>query len=179
MKLEIGSGYFPTPGFVHLDINAACAPDIVGRAFPLDLGNQTVSEIRAVDVLEHLSYRSTDAALAEWFRVLKKGGLLYVQVPDADEMVRQYVLDPERLRVRGAECGFDDRGFLINSLAFFLLGGHADQEHVRGGDDWRWNAHYALFSPGSLHGALERAGFVVTASETSAHPNLCVWARRP
>jgi SAM-dependent methyltransferase len=159
MRLEIGSGYFPTPGFVHLDVNAACSPDIVGRAFPLDLGNQTVAEIRAVDVLEHLSYRDTDAALAEWFRVLRRGGRIYVQVPDAEVMLRRFVADSDAIVQRARECGFDDGDDPMRSLAFLVLGGHADQEHVRGGDDWRWNAHYALFSLDSLYEALERAGF--------------------
>lgn len=81
MRLEIGSGYSPTPGFVHLDLNPmAPGVDLVGPAFPLDLPDGSVSEMRCVDVLEHLSYRDTAAALADWARVLVAGGRLYVQV---------------------------------------------------------------------------------------------------
>lgn len=177
MRLEIGSGYSPTPGFTHLDMNPnAPGVDIVGPAFPLPMATATVDEIRAVDVLEHLSYWNTEAALSEWARVLRPGGKLYVQVPDADLIMRWYVLEPARLIDRIPD------GLLripIIGAAWRLLGGHSDGVAVKSGDDWKLNAHYALFSPTSLRDALHATGFDVEQIEINGHPNiLCHAVRR-
>lgn len=177
MRLELGSGYCPTPGFTHLDLNPnAPDVDIVGPAFPLDLPNGECDEIRAVDVLEHLPYRQTAPALAEWNRVLRCGGKLYVQVPDAEAIMSWYVSEPHRLLERlPADVPRDREG----GAAWRLLGGQDDEVCARDGDDWRWNAHYALFSRDSLALALDTAGFVIDSLDTNGHPNLLCWARKP
>lgn len=177
MKLELGSGYHPTPGFVHLDLNPnAPDVDIIGPAFPLDLPDESVHEIRAVDVLEHLSYWDTDTALTEWARVLAPGGRLYVQVPDAELIMHWFVSFPELLIERLPE------GLPPTPLAgatWRLLGGHNDGVCAADGDDFRWNAHYALFSIRSLPEALARAGLRVESIDVNGHPNLCCWASKP
>lgn len=171
-KLELGSGFNPTPGFTTLDANPACNPDIVSPAWPIDLPDHSVSEIRAVDVLEHLSFRDTAAVLADWHRVLVKGGSIFIQVPDAELIMQWFVNEPERLAVRVGD------GLPHTALAgatWRLLGGHNDGVYVKDGQDWRWNAHYALFSQQSLTDALEEAGFAVVSMQVNAHPNiLCV-----
>lgn len=178
LRLELGSGYHPTPGFTHLDLNPA-APDvdIVGPAFPLpDVKDGTIAELRAVDVLEHLSYRDTAAALAEWTRVLQPGGRLYVQVPDADLIMQWFVAEPERLVERLPK---DLPQTPLAGATWRLLGGHADGEYVEDGGDFRLNAHYAMFSTASLTAALEAAGLATESIETNGHPNLLAWAVKP
>jgi predicted SAM-dependent methyltransferase len=44
--------------------------------------NETIDAVLASHVLEHFSYFDVDSVLAEWNRVLKIGGTLYVAVPD-------------------------------------------------------------------------------------------------
>lgn len=176
MKLELGSGYCPTDGFTHLDLNPnAPQVDIVGPAFPLDLPDASCDEIRAVDVLEHLQYRQTAPALAEWARVLRPGGKLYVQVPDAEQIMCWYVQEPHRLIERLPADVPQNRD---GGAAWRLLGGQDDDVCAKDSDDWRLNAHYALFSRDSLVMALDEAGFVIDTIETNGHPNLCVHARR-
>lgn len=176
-RLELGSGYHPTDGYFHVDLNPnapnldRCAP-----AYPLPwIQDGEVQEIRAVDVLEHLPYRQTDAALSEWARVLAPGGELYVQVPDAETIVRWYHNDRTKLLERLPD---DVPKTPEAGMAWRLLGGQDDGEYAKDGDDWRWNAHYALFSQSSLNEALFRAGFTVTRLETNGHPNLLVWAQK-
>lgn len=176
MRLELGSGYCPTPGFTHLDLNPnAPQVDIVGPAFPLDLADGVCDEIRAVDVLEHLPYRQTATALAEWARVLRTGGKLYVQVPDAETIMSWYVMEPHLLLERlPADVPQNREG----GAAWRLLGGQDDEVCAKDGDDWRWNAHYSLFSRDSLALALDEAGFVIDSLEINGHPNLLCWARK-
>jgi hypothetical protein len=59
-----------------------------------------------------------------------------------------------------------------------LLGGHADGSFVAAGDDFRWNAHYALFSVASLTEAVQLAGLKVVDCRVNAHPNILMTARK-
>lgn len=177
MRLELGSGYHPTDGFTHLDLNPnAPGVDIVGPAFPLQLDDATVDELRAVDVLEHLSYLDTATALDEWARVLRPEGRLYVQVPDAESIMRWYVRHPDKL-VERLPAALPQTP--LAGAAWRLLGGHADDVCATDGDDWRWNAHYALFSASSLAEHLHHAGLAVTSMNVNEHPNLMCWAVKP
>lgn len=81
MKLNIGCGWEIFPGWV----NADCAP-LPGVAVLCDFAttpwpftDNSFSEIRAVNVVEHLP--DTMAVLAEMHRVLKPGGLASIRVP--------------------------------------------------------------------------------------------------
>ena len=151
---RLGSGVSPTPGFTHLDTNPhAPKVDIVGSAYPLpdEVRTRMWHEIRAVDVLEHLSYRVVEAALDEWASVLWTGGRLFVQVPDAEEIMRTFVkLDNKRLpwTREGQECS------PLEGAEWRLLGGHADGCYVGDDDDWKWNAHYSFWSATSIYAAL-------------------------
>lgn len=175
-KLELGAGYHPTPGFITLDANPACNPDIVGPAFPLQLGDGTVGELRAVDVLEHISYRRTAEVLADWFRVLVPGGRLYVQVPDAALVMEWFVREPHRLMEKSAVANVPQTPLAM--AAWRILGGHEDGVYAKDPDSWQFNAHYAMFSPTSLRLALEDAGFVVRSLVVNDHPNICCTAEK-
>lgn len=177
-RLELGSGYDPTPGFLHLDLNpAAPGVDVVGSAWPLTaIPDGVVDEIRAVDVLEHLSYWDTPKVLADWARVMRPEGRLYVQVPDAETIMNWFVRQPQRLSDR-VPAGLPRTP--LAGATWRLLGGHLDGVYAHEGDDFRFNAHYSLFSRESLTAALVAAGFYVDSITVNAHPNLCVWAVRP
>jgi predicted SAM-dependent methyltransferase len=86
-KLHIG-GTVPRAGWEILNANPAACVDHVGKAEDLSrFEDHTFAEIYASHVLEHLGYQSAlSAALAEWHRVLKPGGLLMVSVPDLDTL---------------------------------------------------------------------------------------------
>lgn len=174
VRLEVGSGYSPTPGFMHVDINPQCPNvDWVGPADDLPWADATFAGLRAVDVLEHIPYAHTDRTLAEWARVMRAGAPLYVQVPDARTIMERYLVDPDGLVV----AHLADQPPIV-SAAWRLLGGHFDDHYTRGGDDWRRNAHYALFDARSIDIHLRRAGFTITNLTVNQFPNLLVDARK-
>lgn len=204
LKVELGSGYAPTPGFVHVDANTnlpltiGAYDGVCTRTEPhvdvhadvstwLPFEDATVDEIRAVDVLEHISYRRAPAALREWARVLAPGGRLYVQVPDFAEVVRWFTEDRDgKMHQRGrqlARAGVlhvdPDEAMLVDIAEVILLGGHDDGTHVHAGDDWTLNAHYSLWTAPKLRFELEAAGFEGGSITTNSHPNLCAWAVKP
>lgn len=184
-RLNLGCGYEPSPGWVRVDANEN-APDLdwCGDVRgPLPYEDGFFAEIKAVDVLEHLPWRDSIRSLTEWGRVLSPNGKLYVQVPDARTCVEWWLegagaptpgfpaarpWKPDHLR--------DE--LPIVSLAWRLMGGQEDGQFTRDGDDWRLNAHYALFDADYLTHCVEAAGLKVHSMRTNPHPNLLCWIRK-
>ena len=90
MKLQVGSsdvrGRYKGAEWLNLDIEPHKGVDIVADAsehIPLETGS--VDEIRCIHVLEHVTRDKYPLMLREMHRVLKPGGVLYVEVPDFKE----------------------------------------------------------------------------------------------
>jgi SAM-dependent methyltransferase len=84
IRLNIGCDRTQIAGFLGVDFNPDVDPDVLAEADNLPYEDNTVDEIYASHVLEHLPYGNT--ALQEWFRVLKPGGMVTVMVPDINEV---------------------------------------------------------------------------------------------
>lgn len=175
MKVELGAGDRPAPGFIAYDLNPRTA-DVIGSACDLPFRDGSVEALRAVDVLEHISYRRTQDALCEWARVCAPGAVLFVQVPDAGTIMEWYAsLNPKLRRVEN-----NRETTSIKGAEWRLLGGHDDGRYADGdaGDDWDWNAHHSLWEEHSLKAALLVAGFQTERLVRNDHPNLLCHARR-
>jgi predicted SAM-dependent methyltransferase len=85
VKLDIGSGISKRAGYKTVDNDESVNPDLVWdfeeHCFPY--ANNTVDEIRAHSVLEHIKPENKVKVLAELYRVLKFGGILDIKVPIA------------------------------------------------------------------------------------------------
>jgi hypothetical protein len=79
-KLNIGCGYDKRVGYLNVDMDPACNPDllITDNDFS-SLPRQHFDEVFAHDVLEHIRRAETGAALVEWADLLQVGGSLVVQ----------------------------------------------------------------------------------------------------
>jgi len=82
MKLEIGCGQRPTPGYIHNDLNAFEGVDIVGSPWDLDLDDNSLDEVLALGVIEHLTYEQVSETFRNVKRMLKSGGIFVFDVPD-------------------------------------------------------------------------------------------------
>lgn len=92
-EYEGGAGSPRLNGFTHVDIRAIPGVDIVcdvSKKIPLEDG--TVDEIRASHIIEHIHPNEVSAAIEEWHRVLKVGGLLRIYCPNAKKIADAYVL---------------------------------------------------------------------------------------
>lgn len=85
---EIGAGGRPVPGLeppaIQVDCFKAfgadtCAADFYGHACALPFHDHSLDYVLASHVLEHVA--NPVAALAEWYRVVRPGGILYIVVP--------------------------------------------------------------------------------------------------
>lgn len=120
-------------GFLTVDLRDVPDTDVLCDVSKLEpFQDATVEVAYASNVLEHFSIHETVNVLKEWHRVLKKGGKLYVSVPDFDAAVKLY-----------HKCG------LTPWLVFHLWG---DQKH-------ELNYHYVCFTFATLAKALTDAGF--------------------
>ena len=80
VRLNIGCGPDQPEGWVNLDSNPDEEPDIVADVRHLPFDDDSVDEIYASHILEHIDCR--EPVLEEWCRVLRPGGLITIAVPD-------------------------------------------------------------------------------------------------
>ncbi|HEY1109974.1 MAG TPA: PqqD family peptide modification chaperone [Opitutaceae bacterium] len=92
LKINLGSGRTPLPGWVNLDRRAADARVDFRWRFPL--ADACARQVYSSHVLEHLDYPA-DALhfLRECLRVLQPGAVLRLVVPDIGRMTTEYVAE--------------------------------------------------------------------------------------
>ena len=115
MRLHVG-GKQKMVGWKILNVQPGPGVDFVGDCSDLSaFDDQSVDEIYASHVMEHLGYREPlRKALREFHRVLKRGGTAKIGVPDFERLCRMYV-DPRH--------SADDRFFIMQ----MVFGGQVDE----------------------------------------------------
>lgn len=93
IKLNVGSGEYPVEGYVNIDKYYDKA-DVKADALHLPYENESVQEVLSSHLLEHFNRHEVKNALLEWYRVLKYGGKLVLEVPDFESII-QHWLDAE------------------------------------------------------------------------------------
>lgn len=146
MRLDVGSGGMRRDGYIGVDRNPDCHPDVIADVGALPFRAGTAEHVIAADVLEHVLPWQVGPTLAEWARVLAPGGRLSVRVPNLAELGRRIWR------------GEDVRDSIVN-----ILGGH------RWGDEGRWDCHHVGFTPETLRVALEAAGLSVLANDGASN----------
>jgi len=134
-QLHLGCGNRKLDGFVNVDVRDEVAPDIVASVRNLDpVGENSIDLIYACHVLEHVPRPELAETLAEWYRVLKPGGVLRISVPDFRTLAQLYI---------------------YNQVPMWLLIGalHGRQDH-------NWNKHFVTFDHHYLAWMLTEAGFI-------------------
>jgi len=95
LRVEIGSGPFPSPGYVHVDLDrAARHVEHRAAASALPFGDSTVEELLAIHILEHVHASALLPTLREWRRVLRPGGYAQIHVPDAATVFAAFLDSP-------------------------------------------------------------------------------------
>ena len=90
--LNLGCGARILDGFVNVDKYYE-APEVTNYdIFEIPYQNN-VSLIFCSHVLEHLPIRHAKMALVNWYSSLKKGGKLFLSIPDLEVIIR-FILDP-------------------------------------------------------------------------------------
>jgi predicted SAM-dependent methyltransferase len=151
-KLHLGCGPKEIPGFFHVDALDYAHVDHRGPVDDLAfIPDGTVKLIYACHVLEHFGRREYMGVLAEWFRVLERGGVLRLAVPDFAACARLYVEGrlPEGIdAIRGLVCGGQKDEYDYHKIIFDEQQLTADLRAVGFTEvrrwDWRQTEHAAL-----------------------------------
>lgn len=134
MKLEIGAGERPTPGYVHNDIRDLNDIEIVCDA--LEIHKHTDDkflEVRANHILEHFPYNGTVDVLRNWSNLLLPGGKIHLEVPNFSWQTRAH-----------------SSGEITDEKAVY---------YVYGEQNYEGNYHKAAFTDGILRQCLQDADF--------------------
>jgi predicted SAM-dependent methyltransferase len=113
IKINIGCGYRFHPDWLNLDLHAH-SPRVVAcdltKGIPVKSGDGDA--VYAAAVLEHIRPLDVPNFLAECSRVLKKGGIIRLAVPDFEQQVRVY-LDTLARMDQGDRSAMSDRDWMI------------------------------------------------------------------
>lgn len=134
MKLHIGCGERNLTGYKHYDIRKINKHiDYVGKAEDLSkFDDESVDEIYACHLLEHFGRWKVEEVLKEWNRVLVRGGVLRIAVPDFEAVAQEYTENHNLEKLMGL---------------------------LYGGQDYDYNYHYGTFDFTYLKEKLQKSGF--------------------
>lgn len=159
LRLNLGCGHIALPEYVNVDVRDLPGVDIVSDVAAIPLEPGCVDEIFSAHLLEHFPQEALRRRLLpHWFSLLRPGGTLRAVTPDAQAML--------------AAAGRGDYPF------------EDFREVVFGAQDYVGDYHYNLFTPDSLRGLLEEAGFTdVVVLEAGRRNGKCfefdISAKRP
>jgi len=165
VKLNMGCGEYNKrlePGWVNVNNRPEVGPDVLWdlERTPYPWSDDSAEEIIWKDALEHLSWRVIENVLRECHRILKKGGRIYIQCPDMEDIAQRVILDPN---FRFGELS----GW--KAISFWVYGRQ---------DPWG-GVHKAGFTISTLKKLLEETGFVVEDIRNDGGSNIICHARKP
>lgn len=88
VKINIGCYYMKLDGFINIDVNPECQPNILGDIREIEFQDNSVGLILASQVLEHFNLMDVKDLLSKFHKWLCHGGHLIIEVPDVG-----YILD--------------------------------------------------------------------------------------
>jgi hypothetical protein len=85
MKLNLGSYIYPLAGYLNVDVEHWHGVDqlVDLNKLPWPWEDESFTEIRAVDILEHLGKITKFEAVKELARITKGDGIVFLRVPSA------------------------------------------------------------------------------------------------
>lgn len=139
--LNLGSGRTRIKGFLNIDARYRTGCDVVARIDKIKLSSDSLGVIYASHVFEHVPRAQATLVLAEWHRVLKPGGRLYICVPDQEVLFGVYLDNLPRY-------GSQEGKALVDRACYLTYGGQTN----------RHDFHFYGYSFTTLRHLLESAG---------------------
>lgn len=163
VKLNVGCGSRPMPGYVNTDVVARAGVDRICPCWDLkEWADRSVDEIQCHQVIEHLFPKDWPPTLDEFWRVLRPGGKLIISTPDFTEIAKGYLSGEYTIN--------DVRSTVTATCPPFNSCDYNDPASY----------HRTVHSWGSLSGDLALRGFVgMVRSDKDFKWNMFVQATKP
>lgn len=150
-RLNFGCGYDQRDGYLNVDSDPACQPDVLLVDNDLSvLPKHSFDEVLALDVLEHIPRVQTLGVLLEWADLLVDRGSLVIKTSSIQGVATQLAADPSfREQYGWVHCLFGTQahpgdfhftGFTDTTLTVHLLAAGFEVERVWLTDRWLLNA---------------------------------------
>ena len=134
LKIHLGAGDVFIPGYINVDARDLPNIHLSKDNLLLDeFSDESIGEIYACHVLEHISHLELDGLLSHFRKKLCNGGVIRLSVPDFEALAQAYV------------TGGKDLQPIYRALM--------------GGQEYKTNFHYSVFDKRFLSELLERNGF--------------------
>lgn len=119
VKLNLGCYNRKMPNFTNVDILEEFSPDVLDDVSKLEkFKDNSVDLIYASHLLEHFKREEVKDVLKCWFRVLKKGGVLRISVPDFGQIVKYYLLTQNLEDLMGLLYAGQKNAYDVHYIAF-------------------------------------------------------------
>jgi glycosyltransferase involved in cell wall biosynthesis len=127
IKLNLGAGGVEIPGYISVDKFDTRA-HILMDAENLNLPFDSVEEIVASHLFEHINPWTINVVLKNWFDILKCGGKLILEMPDIEQLCKAFITANKQ----------DRYGYLNNIYAPVNTTGEGSTSDVTSYHKWGW-----------------------------------------
>lgn len=112
MKLNVGCGKKFDLEYFNIDLYEELVADKLMSAINLDFEDNSCEEVKAIQIIEHLSFFEAIYALNEFFRVLQLKGKLIIEIPDLIRACQAFLNsnNEQKKEVLGWIYGVPDKG---------------------------------------------------------------------
>lgn len=136
-RLNLGCGEDVRSGYVNVDLRPLRGIDVIADIRELPFEPNSVAEIMALDVFEHVSFTESQRVLNHWRDLLMIGGVLYMKAPCLDAILPAF---------QKAQTTFE-----IEDLVRVLYGNH----------DYPENSHRNVLQSAVINRQMAEAGLEI------------------
>ena len=156
VKFNMGCGRDVFEGYLGVDMHSDTA-DIKQDILKLDLPENCADEIFASHVIEHIPQHRAPEVLYKWFQTLKPNGKVIMELPNLEELCKDFL---------------EQEGQAQHLTAMCIFGAHVDRITPETKEKGALSPHLWGYTPTTLKNLVETVGFtnVVILPAQGQHP---------